>query len=129
MKNFKWNFKEYPAVFQSTDATHDVDIFKAAKLLGIAPETKIEYHDLTTTRPAIADVFAVNSNSATNGEPTVQVDTKPTKAKSKAVDLSNLHGDVDWTTNPTDLLSDTDPVSDISESGDSVADNTDGEDS
>lgn len=129
MKNFKWNFKGYPAVFQSTDDTHNVDIYKAAKLLGIEPETKIEYHDNATTEHATTDPIPVDSNSATNDEPAVQVDAKPTKSKSKAVDLSNLHGDVDWSAVSSDLLSDTDSVSDHSESGDSVADNTDGEDS
>jgi hypothetical protein len=128
MTKFKWNFKGYAAVFLSTDDSHDVDIFKAAKLLGIAPETKIEYHDTTINRPAIADTFAIDSNTTTNGKSAVRVDTESIEFKPETVDLSDLHGDVDWVVDTSDILSNTNGVGSLGEFGDSVVDDTDRED-
>lgn len=95
MTRFKWNFEGYAATFVSTDASHSRDIFKAAKLLGIAPETKINYHDNKTNRPSIADTFSVNGDTTSDGESTVPVGTEESEDGLQTTKLSDVHGDVD----------------------------------
>lgn len=128
MNRFKWKFEGVEAIFSSTEESHGKDIFKAAKMLGIAPETKTELYDNITNQPAIADNLSIDSNSASNGESAVPVGTKKTKAKQKAVELPDVYGIVGEPIATPDLVLDTDSLGGDSLSGDSVADNTDGED-
>jgi hypothetical protein len=134
MTQFKWNFEGHAATFVSTEASHNKDIFTAAKMLKIAPETKINYHDHKNNRRAIADTFSVNGDTTTNGESAVSVDTEKAKAEQEASELSDVHGDVDTTTSAADPVVYARDVDDPRNhlqpywfSDNSVADDADGE--
>jgi len=131
MTRFNWNFNGHDAVFSSTEESHGADIFKSAKMLGIAPETKVIYHDSTNVRPAIADIFRVNSDTANAGKQTVHKYLEEAETGILPVYMSHLYGDVDsdGTTTSTmesdhELESESDSNDSPDFSGDSLDDNT-----
>jgi hypothetical protein len=126
MNRFKWKFEGVEAIFSSTEDSHAKDIFTAAKMLRINPETKIEYHD-QINRPTLADTFRVDSNSAADGEPTVPVGTKKSRAKQEASELPDVYGDVAGSAIAPDTIFDASSLGGDCLPGDSVADDADGE--
>jgi len=129
MTRFNWNFDGHPAVFSSTEESHGADIFKAAKMLGIAPETKLTKHDFTNDRRSTTDTVRIDSDTAIDGEPTVHKYLEEAQTGILPLHMSYLYGDVDPddTTDPTlesdqELGSESDSNDHSDFAGDSVAD-------
>lgn len=129
MTRFNWNFNGHPAVFSSTEESYGADIYKAAKMLGIAPETKVTKHDFTNDRRVTTDSVRVNSNTADDGQSTLQVYYEEAETGILPVYMSHLYGDVDPDGTPDSTLESDNELesepddSDLSDfSGDSVVD-------
>lgn len=129
MTRFNWNFDGHPAVFSSTEESHEADIFKAAKMLGIAPETKLTKHDFTNDRRATTDTVRIDSDSTNGGKSTVHEYLEEAQTGILPLHMSHLYGDVDPddTTDPTlesdqELGSESDSDDHSDFAGDSVAD-------
>jgi len=103
MTRFNWNFNGHPAVFSSTEESYGADIYKAAKMLGISPETKVTKHDFTNDRRATSDTVRIDSNSANGSEQTVHEYLEEAQTGILPLHMSHLYGDVDPddTTDPT----------------------------
>ena len=118
-----WSFKGVDTKFRSTPAKHDRDIFKMANACGVAPETEIIYHHGKPNRDTIENTFAVNGDTDTKEQQTVQAKPKARKPRSKkTTGLSNVPSDVDSTNYVLDRLESGWGTSGTSGSGDGLDD-------
>ena len=125
-----WSFKGTDTKFRSTPARHQRDIFKMAQSCGVSPETEIIYHNGNPNKPAIKDVFAVDSDTTPKKKSTVQKSTKTRKPRKKATPrLPDLSRDVDSTNFILDAVEGGFTTSGSGKPGDSMDDGGDGQDS
>ena len=105
---YKWYFDGLDIKFISTEENMGRHVLNQRSKLG-QPDTKIiienEYFDLDQS--PTAGCASCNSNSTSPALPTVPVDTKKGKAKSKAVQLPDL----------SESVSDADPAINVLEDG------------
>ena len=105
---YKWYFEGFDIKFISTEENMERHILTQRERLS-QPDTKIiiesEYTDLNQSPSA--GCASCNSSTTTPAQPTVSVDTKKGKAKSKAVQLSDV----------PEPVSDADPATNVLEDG------------
>jgi hypothetical protein len=83
--------------------------------------TNIIFHDGTTNNSTTPDTTGSNGSASTTAQPTVSVDNKKTKAKSEAIQLQSVHGDVVATDTADLLLEDNPDLSLLDSPGDRLA--------
>ena len=104
---YKWYFDGLDIKFISTEENMGRHVLNQRSKLG-QPDTKIiienEYFDLDQSPSA--GCASCNSSTTSPALPTVPVDTKKAKTKSKAVQLPPVSSDVDNVDPATDVLED-----------------------